>query len=383
MRKICAVEWTYNSMTVMTGYIYDADGNRVAKGAISSWSCDPSVNGFTTQADYVRDQAGHQLSEFVPSNGTMAWQHTNIYANGMLIATDDGTETHYYLNDWLGTRRVQTNYAGTVEQTCSSLPYGDGETCAPTPTENLFTGKERDSESGNDYFGARYYASTMGRWMSPDWSAKVEPVPYAKLDDPQSLNLYSYARNNPLRNVDLDGHCDSSANATAATRCQKLSDLHASNAYQTKLKALEGEGKDHNPILAYKDIGDGHHTVGWGHVDDSKKLGTTITKDDAQKLFDADVATNEASTRKTLESNGNHDFSQGEFDALVDLQFNGNLLNSTSSPTLMKAINAGDYDALSKNLRYTMATDSNGNRVQMGGLVDRSNAREDMVKGQY
>jgi len=47
-----------------------------------------------------------------------------------------------------------------------------------------FTGKERDSESGNDYFGARYYASSMGRFFSPDWSAKAEPVPYSKLDDP-------------------------------------------------------------------------------------------------------------------------------------------------------------------------------------------------------
>jgi RHS repeat-associated protein len=71
----------------------------------------------------------------------------------------------------------------------------------------LFTGKERDSESGNDYFGARYYGSSMGRFMSPDWSAKEEPVPYAKLDDPQSLNLYSYVRNNPLARTDPDGHC--------------------------------------------------------------------------------------------------------------------------------------------------------------------------------
>lgn len=68
------------------------------------------------------------------------------------------------------------------------------------------TGKERDSESGNDYFGARYYASTMGRFLSPDWSAKEEPVPYAKLDDPQSLNLYGYMLNNPLGGVDADGH---------------------------------------------------------------------------------------------------------------------------------------------------------------------------------
>jgi RHS repeat-associated protein len=68
------------------------------------------------------------------------------------------------------------------------------------------TGKERDTESGNDYFDARYYASSMGRFMSPDWSAKEEPVPYAKLDNPQSLNLYSYMRNNPLGGIDADGH---------------------------------------------------------------------------------------------------------------------------------------------------------------------------------
>jgi RHS repeat-associated protein len=71
---------------------------------------------------------------------------------------------------------------------------------------SISTGKERDSESGNDYFGARYYASSMGRWLSPDWSAKEEPVPYAKLDDPQSLNLYGYLSNNPLSGVDADGH---------------------------------------------------------------------------------------------------------------------------------------------------------------------------------
>lgn len=43
--------------------------------------------------------------------------------------------------------------------------------------------------------------------MSPDWSAKEDPVPYAVLGDPQSLNLYSYVRNNPLSKADPDGHC--------------------------------------------------------------------------------------------------------------------------------------------------------------------------------
>jgi len=68
------------------------------------------------------------------------------------------------------------------------------------------SGKERDSESGNDYFGARYYSSSVGRFMSPDWSVQVEPVPYAELGDPQSLNLYAYVANNPLKARDADGH---------------------------------------------------------------------------------------------------------------------------------------------------------------------------------
>jgi RHS repeat-associated protein len=87
-------------------------------------------------------------------------------------------------------------------------------TCSPVvhPSPSLFTGKERDAESGNDYFGARYYASTMGRFLSPDWSAKEEPVPYAKLDDPQTLNLYGYMRNNPFWGVSIKMdtmHCGS------------------------------------------------------------------------------------------------------------------------------------------------------------------------------
>ena len=57
-----------------------------------------------------------------------------------------------------------------------------------------FTGKERDSESGLDMFGARYYGSSLGRFMTPDWADKPTDVPYADFGDPQSLNLYGYVR---------------------------------------------------------------------------------------------------------------------------------------------------------------------------------------------
>jgi uncharacterized protein RhaS with RHS repeats len=68
----------------------------------------------------------------------------------------------------------------------------------------------------------------MGRWMSPDWSAKYEPVPYAKLDDPQSLNLYAYVLNNPLTGIDPDGHkgCD----GDAAAQCKSILDAMGNGA---------------------------------------------------------------------------------------------------------------------------------------------------------
>lgn len=69
------------------------------------------------------------------------------------------------------------------------------------------TGKERDAESNLDMFGARYYGSSLGRFMTPDWAEKPIDVPYAEFGNPQSLNLYSYVKNNPTTTRDPDGHC--------------------------------------------------------------------------------------------------------------------------------------------------------------------------------
>jgi RHS repeat-associated protein len=83
------------------------------------------------------------------------------------------------------------------------------------------TGKERDPESGLDYFGARYFSASQGRFTSPDeWAGGIAdpftggqvgqpgPLPYADITDPQTLNKYVYVRNNPLRYTDPDGHED-------------------------------------------------------------------------------------------------------------------------------------------------------------------------------
>ena len=206
--RICAVAQYVPVLGTFTytGYLYDAEGTRVAKGSLTAWSCDPALNGFQTTNDYVLGPGGEQAAEMgvdvnSGSANTLVWQHTNVWAAGALIATYDNDGLHFYFNDPLGTRRVQTDYAGVVEQKCQSLPFGDGESCGTTPTEHLFTGKERDTESGNDYFGARYYASGMGRFMSPDPAG----VAFSSLSNPQSWNLYSYVLNNPLIHVDPDG----------------------------------------------------------------------------------------------------------------------------------------------------------------------------------
>jgi len=92
------------------------------------------------------------------------------------------------------------------------LPYGQewpglGASGSPPPNHYKFTGKERDAESGLDYFGARYYSSSYGRFITPDWATAPTAVPYAEFGDPQSLNLYTYVGNNPITRFDTDGHC--------------------------------------------------------------------------------------------------------------------------------------------------------------------------------
>jgi RHS repeat-associated protein len=279
----------------MTGYVYDgvpvdrswstgrdAEGNRVAKGTITSWSCDPSANGLTAAAnetDYVLGPGGEQVTELAQdANGSMNWQRSYVYAGGALIATYDPVPNpafnpaqynpanptvdppnlplpSFRLTDWLGTMRATTDAAGVWQGGCTGLPFGGGQACnGNIPDPHHFTGKERDAESGNDYFEARYYASSMGRFLSPDWSAQEEPVPYANLDDPQSLNLYSYVRNNPLTNVDPDGHCGGPGEGSCGDR-YSVSDVE--NIVDNEVGDLRDTPQESAPISQlYTDLTD-------------------------------------------------------------------------------------------------------------------------------
>jgi len=160
---------------------------------------------------------------WLSSSPTSVCGSSNLTASVATIPVDSTEGITYFLDDHLGTTQEELSNGGWPIWEGQFTPFGQeivnqkviNTTLGPlnadgTSMHYKFTGKGRDAESGLDYFGARYYGSTMGRFMSPDWSAKEDPVPYAKLDDPQSLNLYGYVGNNPLNRRDPDGHQDPS-----------------------------------------------------------------------------------------------------------------------------------------------------------------------------
>jgi RHS repeat-associated protein len=163
-----------------------------------------------SSVDFLYDLAGYEITQL---SSTGAWQRGELYARSRHVGTyangSSGT-TYFSYADWLGTERVRTDVTGVTCETITSLPFGDGQTTSGScgdPSPMHFTGKERDTESNLDFFGARHHASGLGRFMVPDWAARPTPVPYAALGNPQTLNLYAYVRNSPLAQRDRGGHC--------------------------------------------------------------------------------------------------------------------------------------------------------------------------------
>jgi RHS repeat-associated protein len=166
------VSSTLNSVT--TNYVYDGEGRRVKKGSVVM----------------VYDAFGRLAAEYG--------------------GTADPVGTEYLTTDHLGSTRLVTSSTGAERRCLDYLPFGEQMTqgmgtrgtCYASANEPRvkFTGKERDQETGMDYFGARYLSSAQGRFTTPD-----PLMASAKASDPQTWNRYSYAINNPLRHVDPDG----------------------------------------------------------------------------------------------------------------------------------------------------------------------------------
>ncbi len=171
-------------------YAYDGDGRRAAKvGSKLYWY------GSGGEILSETDAAGNTLNEYVFFGGKRV---AVVSASGSAL---------YYAADLLGSSRVIVQSNGTLCYDADFTPFGGERPYTSTCPQNYkFEGKERDTETQNDDFGARYYSWRFGRWLSSDWSAVPVAVPYANLTNPQTLNLYSMVADDPESFADLDGH---------------------------------------------------------------------------------------------------------------------------------------------------------------------------------
>ena len=180
-------------------YVYDGSGRRVSKSG-------------TNSKLYWYGSGGEILAETTTSGTTL---NEYIFFAGKRIAMlPAGGSAQYYVEDLLGSSRVMTTNTGTLCYDADFYPYGGERTytnSCPTANNYKFEGKERDTETGNDDFGARYYSNRFGRWLSADWSNVPVPVPYANLTNPQTLNLYAMVSDDPETSADLDGHVENAS----------------------------------------------------------------------------------------------------------------------------------------------------------------------------
>lgn len=215
-----------NIKNQVIGYGFDAAGSRTSNGS-TTYTYDAENRLKTTGGvTYTYDGDGRRVKK---SNGKIYWYSIAgevltetdlagvmtaeyVFFGGKRVARRlPDNAVHYYYSDHLGSTSLITNNAGLVKVDSDFYPFGGERSFVNTLNNRYkFTGKERDTESDLDYFGARYYGSALGRFLSPD-------EPFADQDEeiPQSWNLYTYVRNNPLNHVDLSGRaCQTASDGT-------------------------------------------------------------------------------------------------------------------------------------------------------------------------
>lgn len=211
---------------------YDVDGTRVGK----------NMGGGTYYVFYANGPDGKtEVADEVPYGENIT---INLWANGDNIGqvrNNSGSVSHYYyLKDHLGDIKMVLNSGGAVDSYNDYYPFGE-----QMPGRNLsgssdgrykYTSKERDVETGLDYFGARYYDSWRGQWLSVDPMEDLHP----------DYTPYAYVYNNPLLLIDPEGR-DSTQRAEAVAEANKYVEKNPNkdrNLYEYGAKGAPGQPTD-------------------------------------------------------------------------------------------------------------------------------------------
>ncbi len=195
--------WNYkNQLTESSNgrpvtYAYDHDGNRVKTASTfeTGTTIYPNQYYTVTPKNTLRNVFAGALGNVA----TFSW-------DGAAVAT-------YHHRDHLGSAHVETDASGSVSEYIIYSPFGDtlydSKTDLNETARFKYTGKEKDRDTGWYYYGARYYNAGQGQFLSEDpafWELGTDYRQLKKtLLDPQALNSYAYARNNPIRFNDPDG----------------------------------------------------------------------------------------------------------------------------------------------------------------------------------
>ncbi len=222
-----------NRFTTGQGYTFDLTGNLITDAQGRSFTFDGEnkqtkvTSGGQTVGEYFYDGDGKRVKKKVYAGGALTEETIFVYdAVGKLVAeysnqTSQTPQVSYLTSDNLGSPRITTDANGQVLSRRDFMPFGEEITSSQTAQRNInlhygqdtvrqkFTQKERDTENGLDFFDARYYTSSQGRFMSVDpleINFETNLVRFlAFLSNPQNQNKYSYVLNNPLDLTDPDG----------------------------------------------------------------------------------------------------------------------------------------------------------------------------------
>ncbi len=205
-----------------TTYTYDANGNMLTKNDGFSWAftydydnrLTKVVRAGSTVLQNAYDGDGKRIKKTEGNPIVSTYQGLNVlyekdlttgvvtkrfYANGLQVAKMVGSTISYLHEDHIGSIRFVSSSTGSQVFSSNYVPYGPQYGASGTPDEFLYAGKIYDGSTGFYYFSARYYDPTIGRFVTQDSVSGAG-------DDPQSLNRYVYARDNPMKITDPNGH---------------------------------------------------------------------------------------------------------------------------------------------------------------------------------